>query len=67
MRTRPVAVKMMSGLPDEDVQQWMARTTRMEHAGKRGFAFYIHDMQERGIHQKTGHQSAVHYAVDRLR
>jgi len=66
MRTRPVTVKMMSGLPDEDVQQWMSRTTRMEHAGKRGFAFYIHDMQERGIHQKTGHQSAVHYAFDRL-
>ena len=34
--------------------------------GHRLLAFYLNDMQARGIHQLCGFRSAVHYAVERL-
>jgi len=66
MKAKPVEVRMVPGLPEDEVEFWMALTTRMQGAGKRGFAFYIYEYQERGIYQKRGYSSAVHYAVERL-
>src|SRR5688572_9639556 len=59
-------VRMVSGLPGDGLRGELSTLTRLEEATGRASAFYLHDMQERGVHQETGHQSAVRYAVDRL-
>ena len=52
MNAKSVEVRMVPGLPEDEVEFWMALTTRMQDAGKRGFAFYIYEYQERGIYRK---------------
>src|SRR5262245_39416893 len=63
---RTKTVRLVSGLSAEDVRAHLARASRLCEVGQRALAFYLHEMQARGFHQETGHQSAVRYAVDRL-
>jgi len=66
MLERVTVVRLVLGLSGKRVRIQLDRANRLADAGKRALAFYLYDMQQRGLHQETGHQSAVQYAVDRL-
>ena len=61
-----ISVRMVSGLSGDRLREDLSKMARLEDVTGRASAFYLDDMQERGIHQETGHQSAVRYAIDRL-
>ncbi len=64
-KDRSACVVLFHGLPANRLRQSIARASRRTAVGLRELAFYLHDMQSRGVHQETGHASAVHYAVMR--
>jgi hypothetical protein len=59
-------VEMVQGLDPEELQRRLLISRRLSEVGHRAVAFYLHDMQERGLHQLFGFRSAVHYAMERL-
>ncbi|MEE9125775.1 MAG: HNH endonuclease signature motif containing protein, partial [Planctomycetota bacterium] len=60
------AVELVAGLSSGDLEQCLQQAHRDTEVGHRQLAFYLHDMQARGVHQLLGYRSAVHYAVERL-
>ena len=66
MPVRELKQRFESGLSLEAMEVELARGYQFNDVGQMIFAFYLHDMQARGLHQQAGHQSAARYAVDRL-
>lgn len=60
------ALQLVAGLSPEEVQHRLRDANRATDLGHRMLAFYLHEMQERRLHQLSGHSSAVHYATARL-
>lgn len=58
--------ELVAGLPAEELEVRLLRAHRETEVGHRLLAFYLHEMQNRGLHQWLGFRSAVHYAVERL-
>lgn len=63
---RPRTIRLVPGLSEKRVRSELSKATRLTDVGHRALAFYLHEMQSRGLHQSTGHASAVHYAEARL-
>ena len=59
-------IELVAGLPSGELEQRLLQAHRETEVGHRQLAFYLHEMQARGVHQLFGYRSAVHYAVDRL-
>ena len=59
-------IELVAGLSTEALERCLFRANRHTEVGNRLLAFYLNDMQVRGIHQQCGYRSAVHYAVERL-
>jgi hypothetical protein len=66
MTTKQAVIHMIPGLPSGDLEQRLLQVHRETEVGHRALAFYLNDMQARGVHQLLGFRSAVHYAVERL-
>ncbi|MHC5070586.1 MAG: HNH endonuclease [Planctomycetota bacterium] len=59
-------LELVAGLPSGELEQCLLQAHREMEVGHRQLAFYLHEMQARGVHQLFGYRSAVHYAMDRL-
>ncbi|MHC4853737.1 MAG: HNH endonuclease, partial [Planctomycetota bacterium] len=59
-------IDLVAGLPSGDLERCLLRANRHTEVGHRLLAFYLNEVQERGVHQLWGYSSAVHYAVERL-
>ncbi len=57
-----LTVPLTKGLSAQQVRKGIARGSRLTDVGKRTLAFFLHEMQARGLHAQTGHVSAAHYA-----
>lgn len=64
--THPQTIRLVRGLSESLVRRELGKASRHCDVGHRALAFYLHEMQSRGLHQSTGHSSAVHYAAARL-
>ena len=60
------AVELRPGLAASEVHQQLVRGLCLRDAGQRILAFYLTEMEERGLHQLTGHSSTAFYAETRL-
>ena len=58
-------VGMFDGLAADRVDDHLARYRRLHDIGHRGMAFYLLEVQERGLHQVFGYESTVEYAQHR--
>ena len=63
---RPWTLRLVAGLSEKRVRTELSKASRQTDAGHRALAFYLHEMQSRGLHQSTGHASAAHVAQSRL-
>ncbi len=57
-----MTVPLTRGLSARKVREGIARGSRLSDVGQRTLAFFLFEMQSRGLHAETGHVSAVHYA-----
>jgi len=48
-----ISVGMVSGLSGDRLREDLSKMARLEDVTGRASAFYLDDMQERGIHQET--------------
>ncbi len=62
----PVTVELCPGLPVAELHARLLYCLHLREVGHRGLAFYLAEMDERGLHQVTGHRTAAHYAEGRL-
>ena len=60
------AVDLRQGLATDEVHIRLAQGSRLNETGQRILAFYLVEMEDRGLHQVTGHSSTAQYAEDRL-
>ena len=60
------AQELVAGLPSAQLEQRLLQAHRATEVGHRLLAFYLHDMQTRGVHQVLGFRSAAHFAMERL-
>ena len=63
MCVRELSVSFKSGLSLEAMEVELALGNEFSDVGQMIRAFYLHDMQSRGLHQQAEHQSAARYAV----
>jgi len=61
-----LTVPLTKGLSAKKVREGLARGNRLTDVGLRTLAFYLNEMQSRGLFAETGHVSATHYAESRL-
>ena len=59
-------VVLVAGLCAEELDERLRRTWRLGDVSRRGAAFYLADMHDRGLHQALGRPTAVSYAVREL-
>ncbi|MEE9126980.1 MAG: hypothetical protein V3U11_07555, partial [Planctomycetota bacterium] len=59
-------LELVAGLPSGELERRLLQVHRDTEVGHRQLAFYLNDMQARGIYQLLGYRSAVHCAVERL-
>ncbi len=59
-------LELVAGLSSGELEQCLQQAHRDTEVGHRRLAFYLHEMQARGLHQILGYRSAIHYAVERL-
>ncbi|MHC4854747.1 MAG: hypothetical protein ACYTF5_22340, partial [Planctomycetota bacterium] len=59
-------IELVAGLPSGDLERCLLQANRHTEVGHRLLAFYLNEVQQRGVHQLWGYSSAVHYAVERL-
>jgi len=59
-------VELRPGLAARRLERAVLAADREAAVGRRAVAFYLHDMQDRGVHQLLGFASAVHFAIERL-
>jgi hypothetical protein len=62
----PIIVAMTFGLPPNQLDRRLRVADRRTDVGYRETAFYLTDMNARGVHQLLGYASTVQYAVQRL-
>jgi len=48
-----ISVRMVSGLSGDRLREDLSKMARLEDVTGRASAFYLDDMQERGLHQET--------------
>ncbi|MBT8467508.1 MAG: HNH endonuclease [Deltaproteobacteria bacterium] len=53
-------------LPVSELHAELKRANEISALGKRKLALYLFDMQRRGVHIRSGHSSAIHFATARL-
>ena len=61
-----VVIELCEGLPVEELHERLAFVHRLGESANRALAFYLCDMQERGVHVSTGDASAAEYAANKL-
>jgi hypothetical protein len=59
-------VELVPDLQAEEMDERLRRADRRTEVGHRELAFYLAEMQERGLHQMLGYSSAIEYACKRL-
>ncbi len=62
----PVTVELMEGLPLHELHARLLLCLNLRETGTRGLAFFLADMDRRGLHQSTGHRTTAHYAEGHL-
>jgi hypothetical protein len=62
----PELLILHPGLPMDALVEKLTLASRWTDVGHRTLAFYLADMQERGLHATAGYPSALHFALDRL-
>ncbi len=60
------AVHLRFGLDAQELEGTLLLHNRSSDVARRALAFYLHDMQSRGLHQTLGFVSAVQFARQRL-
>ncbi len=60
------AVHLRFGLDAQELEGTLLLHNRSSDVARRALAFYLHDMQSRGLHQALGFVSAVQFARQRL-
>ncbi len=60
------AIRLRPGLDVKGLEDALVRSSRSFDVSRRALAFYLDDMQRRGLHQALGFSSAVHFARQRL-
>ena len=53
-------IELVAGLRSEELERRLLQAHRETEVGHRQLAFYLHEMQARGVHQRLGYCSAVH-------
>ena len=59
-------VELREGLSVERLVECLKTADGMRELGSRALAFYLWDMQERGLHLSFGYANASHFAEERL-
>ena len=59
-------IELVPDLQAEEMDERLRRADRRTEVGHRELAFYLAEMQERGLHQMLGYSSAIEYACKRL-
>ncbi len=60
------AVDLRPGLTVDEVHARLAQGMRLRDTGQRILAYYLFEMEDRRLHQLTGHARTTQYAEDRL-
>jgi hypothetical protein len=64
--TNGAASRLRSGLPARELEDRLVSAARRTDVGLRELAFYLADMDARGVHQLLGYASALQFAAERL-
>ncbi|HGY90490.1 MAG TPA: AAA family ATPase, partial [Planctomycetes bacterium] len=59
-------IRLQANLGPKPLAQALRRSNRQTDCGRRALAYYLFDMQDRGVHQLLGFASAAHFAVETL-
>ncbi|HGY91143.1 MAG TPA: hypothetical protein ENK43_08240, partial [Planctomycetes bacterium] len=62
----PFVLRLQANLAPQPLARALRRSNRQTDCGRRALAYYLFDMQDRGVHQLLGFASATHFAVERL-
>jgi len=60
------AVDLHQGLAVSEVHSHLQQGLRLKDTGQRILAFYLTEMEDRRLHQASGHRSTIQFAGDRL-